>query len=232
MKTVLVTGGTRGIGAAIAMAFLKKGYRVAVSYSCDESSATQAKTLGLEVYRADVREEEQVRSLFEKIGKVDILVNNAGVSLVKQVQDTTAEEWDDLFAVNVRGAFLCSREAAKGMISRGFGLIVNISSVWGEVGGSCESAYSATKGALLAFTKALAKELGFSGVRVNAVSPGLIATAMNAHLSEAELLNLKEEIPAGRVGLTEEVAKAVLFLEENEYVTGIDLPVNGGFSII
>ena len=100
------------------------------------------------------------------------------------------------------------------------------------MGGSCESAYSATKGALLAFTKALAKELGFSGVRVNAVSPGLIATAMNAHLSEAELLNLKEEIPAGRVGLTEEVAKAVLFLEENEYVTGIDLPVNGGFSII
>ena len=130
------------------------------------------------------------------------------------------------------GAFLWSREAAKGMIDKQNGLIVNISSVWGEVGGSCESVYSASKAALLGFTKALAKELGWSGVRVNCISPGVIDTPMNAHFSEAEMAALVDEIPAGRVGRCEDIAKAVLFLEENEYVTGIDLPVNGGFSIV
>lgn len=231
-KTVLITGGVRGIGLAIATAFLNKGYRVCVSYSKDEESARKAREAGIEAYKADVSKEADVIALFSRISRVDILVNNAGVSLIKQLQDTTKTEWDELFSINVGGAFLCSREAAKGMISRQSGLIVNISSVWGEVGASCESVYSASKAALIGFTKALAKELGYSGVRVNAVSPGVIDTQMNAHFSDEELFALKEEIPAGRMGACEEVAKAVLFLEENEYVNGADIPVNGGFSIV
>lgn len=231
MKTVLVTGGVRGIGLAIAKEFQKKGYRVCVTYSKDEESAALAKAIGLETYRADVADENAVKALFRTVGRVDILVNNAGVSLIKQIQDVSYAEFERLMAVNVGGAFLCSREAAKGMIERQKGLIVHISSVWGEVGGSCESVYSASKAALVGFTKALAKELGWSGIRVNCVSPGVIDTPMNAHFTQEEVLAMQEEIPVGRMGTGEEVAKAVVFLEENEYVTGIDLPVNGGFSI-
>ena len=134
--------------------------------------------------------------------------------------------------MNVGGAFLCAREASRGMIEKKSGLIVNISSVWGEVGGSCESVYSASKAALLGFTKALAKELGPSGIRVNSVSPGVIDTRMNARLSDGDMEALREEIPLERIGRGEDVAKAVWFLYENDYVTGIDLPVNGGFSIV
>lgn len=232
MKTVLVTGGVRGIGFAIARAFQDKGYRVCVTYSKDEQSADEARKAGLETYLADVKNETDVTALFEKVGGVDILVNNAGVSLIKQIQDTTIEEYEELFGVNMRGTFLCSREATKQMLKKGKGLIVNISSVWGEVGASCESVYSASKSAILGFTKSLAKELGYSGIRVNAVSPGVIDTAMNAHFSEADMRGIKEEIPLGRLGLGEDIAKAVLFLEENDYITGIDLPVNGGFSVV
>ena len=231
MKTVLITGGVRGIGKSIADAFAKKGYRVCVTYSKDEASASLAREEGLEVYKADVAVEADVVSLFKTIGKVDILVNNAGVSLIKQIQDVEYEEFNRLMSVNVGGAFLCSREAAKGMIDNQAGLIVNISSVWGEVGGSCESVYSASKAALIGFTKALAKELGWSGIRVNCISPGVIDTPMNAHFTKEEMDAMQEEIPMGRLGKGEDVAKAVLYLEENEYVTGIDLPINGGFSI-
>ncbi len=232
MKTVLVTGGVRGIGLSIAQAFQKKGYRVCVTYSKDEQSAQQARSIGLEAYLSDVSSENAVKSLFEKIGGVDVLVNNAGVALFKQVQDVTAEEFDRLFAVNVKGAFLCVKYAVPFMLSKQSGLIVNISSVWGEIGGSCESVYSSSKGALIAFTKALANELGYSGIRVNTVSPGVIDTAMNARLSRDELLSVQETIPMGRLGSGEDVARAVVYLEENDYVTGIDLPVNGGFSIV
>ena len=232
MKTVLVTGGVRGIGLDIARAFQKKEYRVCVSYSKDEESAQKARAEGLETYKANVALESDVLALFSAIGNVDVLVNNAGVALFKQLQDVTAEEYDYVFGVNMRGAFLCSREASKGMIAKKSGLIVNISSVWGEVGGSCESVYSASKSALLGFTKALAKELGYSGIRVNTVSPGVIDTRMNARLSKEDLQTLCEEIPVGRIGTGEEIASAVVFLEENEYVTGVDLPVNGGFSIV
>ena len=232
MKTVLVTGGTRGIGASISKAFLKKGYRVVAVYQSDEENARLIEQTGVEIYRADVSNEREVKDLFDKVGRVDILVNNAGVSLIKQIQDVSFEEWQRLFAVNVGGAFLCTKEAVKGMISRQNGLIVNISSVWGEVGASCESVYSSSKSALIGFTKALAKELGYSGIRVNCVSPGVIDTAMNARFSDEEKQAMIGEIPLQRLGFGEDVAKAVLFLEENEYVTGIDLPVNGGFSIV
>lgn len=232
MKTVLVTGGVRGIGRSIALKFKEKGYRVCAVYSRDEESANELSAMGVEVYRADVSKENEVVALFQKVSEVDVLVNNAGVSLIKQIQDVSYEEYNTLMAVNVGGAFLCAREAAKGMIAKQSGLIVNISSVWGEVGGSCESVYSASKAALIGFTKALAKELGWSGIRVNSVSPGVIDTKMNAHFSAEDMQALKEEIPMGRIGTGEDVANAVLYLEENDYVTGIDLPVNGGFSIV
>lgn len=232
MKTVLVTGGVRGIGKSIALAFLKKGYRVCAVYSKDEENATKIAAAGVEVFRADVANEDDVKELFAKIGRVDVLVNNAGIALVKQIQDVSYAEFNRLMSVNVGGAFLCSREAAKGMIDNRSGLIVNISSVWGEVGGSCESVYSASKAALIGFTKALAKELGWSGVRVNCVSPGVIDTAMNARFSEEDMAAIKDEIPMGRLGDGDDVAKAVLYLEENDYVTGVDIPVNGGFSIV
>lgn len=231
MKTVLVTGGVRGIGASVALAFLKKGYRVCAAYSKDEENAKKISALGVEAYRADVSKESDVKTLFEKIGKVDVLVNNAGVSLIKQIQDVTYDEYDRVMKINVGGAFLCSREAVKGMIDRQSGLIINVSSVWGEVGGSCESVYSASKAALIGFTKALAKELGWSGIRVNSISPGVIDTPMNAHFSLEELQALKDEIPMGRLGTGDDVARAALYLEENDYVTGVDIPVNGGFSI-
>ncbi len=232
MKTVLVTGGVRGIGKSIALAFLKKGYRVCAVYSKDEENATKIAAAGVEVFRADVANEDDVKELFAKIGRVDVLVNNAGIALVKQIQDVSYAEFNRLMSVNVGGAFLCAREAAKGMIDNRSGLIVNISSVWGEVGGSCESVYSASKAALIGFTKALAKELGWSGVRVNCVSPGVIDTAMNARFSEEDMAAIKDEIPMGRLGDGDDVAKTVLYLEENDYVTGVDIPVNGGFSIV
>ena len=231
-KTVLITGGVRGIGLSIAKAFQAKNYRVCVAYSKDEESALSAKEQGIEVYRADVSKETDVMALFSKFQTLDVLVNNAGVSLIKQIQDVSLAEFERVFAVNMGGAFLCAREASKLMIAQKSGLIVNISSVWGEVGGSCESVYSASKAALIGFTKALAKELGYSGVRVNAVSPGVIETRMNAHFSKEDMQALQEEIPLGRIGQAEDVANAVVFLEENDYITGVDLPVNGGFSIM
>jgi 3-oxoacyl-[acyl-carrier protein] reductase len=231
MKTVLVTGGVRGIGLAICEAFLNKGYRVCATYSKDEENAKIAREKGIETYKVSVTDEENTKKLFEKLKKVDILVNNAGVSLIKQIQDTTINDYEQVFAVNTFGTFLYTREASKLMIAQKSGLIVNISSVWGEVGASCESVYSASKSAVLGFTKALAKELGYSGIRVNAISPGVIDTQMNAHFSKEDLETIKGEIPLGRLGKAEEVAKAVLFLEENEYITGVNLSINGGFSL-
>ena len=232
MKTILITGGVRGIGLAIAENFLQKGWRVCVTYSQDEQSATLAREKGIEVYRADVSKEADVASVFARFKTLDVLVNNAGVSLIKQIQDVSYAEFEKVFSINVGGAFLCAREATKIMLPRKSGLIVNISSVWGEVGGSCESVYSASKSALLGFTKALAKELGFSGIRVNAISPGVIDTKMNGRFTQDELTQLIDEIPVGRLGTGEDIARAVAYLEENDYVTGIDLAVNGGFSIV
>lgn len=230
-KIAVVTGGVRGIGFAVACALKEKGYRVYALYSKDEKSAAAAQGAGIIPVKADVRREAEISAFFSVLRHVDVLVNNAGISLAAQLQDTSAEMLDELYAVNVRGAFLCAREAAKKMISEQSGCIINVSSVWGEAGGSCESAYSATKGALIALTKALAKELGYSGIRVNCVSPGVIDTAMNARLSKEDMAALREEIPLGRIGAPQDVAKAVIGLIESEYVTGADIPVNGGFYV-
>lgn len=230
-KIAVVTGGVRGIGLGISLALKKKGYRVYALYSKDVKSAAAAQGEGVIPVKADVRNEAEIVAFFSVLRHVDVLVNNAGIAVAAQLQDTSAEMLDELYAVNVRGAFLCAREAAKKMISEQSGCIVNVSSVWGEAGGSCESAYSATKGALIALTKALAKELGYSGIRVNCVSPGVIDTTMNARLTAEDMEALREEIPLGRIGKPEDVANAVTGLIESEYVNGADVPVNGGFYV-
>jgi 3-oxoacyl-[acyl-carrier protein] reductase len=239
MKTAFITGGTKGIGKAIAAEFLANGYEVVINYDSDEQTAldTQAEfnMLGYcpVLMRADVSNEEEVRAMFRDFFQVyhhlDVLVNNAGISLVKMIQDTTLADWNRVFAVNRGGAFLCSREVVNAMIGYGSGAIINVSSIWGEVGASCEVAYSASKGAVIAFTKALAKELADSNVRVNCVSPGVINTQMNAHLTDDEMRDLIEEIPLKRLGEGEQVAKACLLLAENDYITGEVLSVGGGF---
>ena len=240
MKTAVITGGTRGIGRAIAFEFLQRGNELIINNCNNERAAiaTQAEfnMLGYcpVLMRADVSDEAQVRDMFSEIfrlyNKIDVLVNNAGISYVGVIQDTTAAEWDKIFGVNVRGAFLCSRAVTDRMIGAGGGSIINISSIWGEVGASCEVAYSASKAALIGFTRALSKELAPSGVRVNCISPGVIDTSMNAHLTQEELEELIEQIPAGRIGTGEDVAKACAYLAEAQYVTGVVLPVGGGFA--
>lgn len=240
MKTVLITGGTKGIGKAVAQEFLQNGYEVILNYFHDEENAllTQAEFNGQGycpvLMRADVSDEAQVKEMFKEVlrtyGKIDVLVNNAGISKIRVIQETTLYDWEQIFAVNVRGVFLCSKAVTDAMIGAGGGCIINVSSIWGEVGASCEVAYSASKGAVIAFTKALAKELAPSAVRVNSVSPGVIDTAMNAHLSEEEEEELISEIPLGRMGSGEDVAKACLFLAECDYITGEVISVGGGFA--
>lgn len=240
MKTVLITGGTKGIGKAVAQRFLESGYEVILNYCHDEEAAIAAQNEFNELdycpvlMRADVSDEVQVKEMFKEIfrifGGLDVLVNNAGISKVNVIQDTTLADWEEVVGVNLRGVFLCSREAARSMISSGRGSIVNIASIWGEVGASCEVAYSATKGGVIAFTKALAKELAPSHVTVNCVSPGVIDTQMNSRLSEEEMEDLIAQIPLGRLGTGEDVAAAVLFAAESAYVTGEVISVGGGFA--
>ena len=240
MKTVLITGGTKGIGKAIALEFLQQGYEVILNYCHDEDSAISTQDefnmLGYcpVLIRADVSDEWQVKEMFREVyriyGKIDVLVNNAGISLVRVIQDTSLDDWERVMGVNLRGVFLCCREVTPSMVCNGGGSIINVSSIWGEVGASCETVYSASKGAVIAFTKALAKELAPSFVRVNCVSPGVIDTQMNSHLSEGEMQELISQIPLGRLGTGEDVAKACLYLAENGYVTGEVLSVGGGFA--
>lgn len=240
MKTVLITGGTKGIGKAIALKFLECGYEVIINYAHDEEQAYATQTeFNIQGYcpvllKADVSDEKQVHEMFNEIyrnyGKIDVLINNAGISLIKMIQDTSTADWTKVFDVNVKGVFLCCKESVGGMIGRMDGAIINVASIWGEVGASCETAYSASKGAIIAFTKALAKELAPSQVRVNCVSPGVIDTSMNSHLTSDELDDLTDDIPLGRLGTGDDVASACLFLAENKYITGEVLSIGGGFA--
>ncbi len=232
MKRALVTGGTRGIGFAVCRLLAEEGYCVTALYSKDEKSAEEAKARLKDVIflRADVSSEEEVIEVFGKIPSLDLLVNNAGIELYKLAQDTSFGEWRRVMDVNAGGAFLLSKYAVKRMLDKG-GAIVNLSSVWGQTGGSMESVYSASKGAVIAFTKALAKELAPMNITVNCVSPGVIDTEMMKRLDDEERKELAREIPLGRFGTPEEVASAVLFLAKSRYITGEVLSVNGGFYI-
>lgn len=233
MKTVWITGGTRGIGAATAKAFYEKGYRVAVSFSSNQKAAQEFQKNNPEilVVRGDVADASQVKTMLQTIGTVDILVNNAGIAQQKLFDTITENEWDRMFDVHVKGAFLCTKGVLPHMIHQKWGAIVNVSSIWGLTGASCEVHYSAAKGALIAMTKALAKELGPSNIRVNCVSPGVIDTQMCAHLSMEDKTDLMEETPLGRLGTPEDVAQAIFYLATAEFITGQILSPNGGIVI-
>lgn len=244
MSKVLITGGSRGIGAAAALLFAQRGWDVAVGYHTNEAAAytvvEQMQALGIRAcaIQADVSCPKQAAALVEQavaaLGGLDALVCSAGIALPQQLMtDTTDEQWRQMFAVNVDGAFYTLRAAVPHFVRQKAGNIVTLSSMWGVTGGSCEVAYSAAKGAVIAMTKALAKELGPSGIRVNCVAPGFIATDMNAHLDADSLEQLRQETPLQMLGAAEDAARSILFLagEEGGFVTGQVLQPNGGLVI-
>ena len=242
-KIALVTGGSRGIGAACVRELAKAGYAVVFLYhrSADKANALVSSLRGAgcdaSAYSCDVADPVQIRQVMEDILRsyhhIDVLVNCAGIAHIGLLTDMTEAEWDHLFAVNVRSAFSVTKAVLPGMISRQEGAIVNVSSMWGEVGASCEAAYSATKAALIGLTKALAKEVGPSGIRVNCVTPGVIDTDMNAQLAPEDRTALADETPLGRIGQAEEVARTIRYLcgEDASFITGQILGVSGGLVI-
>jgi len=232
MSTVVITGGSRGIGAAAVEAFARRGDKVFFLYEKEHEAAkaVTAKT-GATAICCDVAEGAAVKSAFAQIGDVDILICNAGICHSGLMSQLSEAQWDRIFDVNVKGIYHCVNAAMPGFLQKQKGCIITVSSMWGQVGASCEAAYSATKGAVIALTKALAKELGPSGIRVNAVAPGVILTDMCAGVDPAILEEMAQESPIGRNGTPEDVAQAMVYLADAEFVTGQVLPVNGGYVI-
>ena len=238
MKTVLITGGSRGIGREMVRLFSKNGYRVAFTYrsSQTEAEALKAETGALAI-RADSSSEADVISAIEttisEFGEIDCLVNNAAISSFSLFTDLTLEDWNDIISVNLTGAFLYSKYAIPDMLKRKWGRIINITSMWGLVGSSCEVHYSAAKAGLIGMTKALAKELGPSGITVNAIAPGVINTDMNSALSDDDREALINDTPLMRIGEPSDIAEAALFLagDKASFITGEVLNVSGGYVI-
>ena len=239
-QTVLITGASRGIGAQAARTFAQAGYRVALNY-CHSQQEAQAlqKELNQQgaqalAVQADVQNRSEVDRMIAQIeahlGSIDILVNNAGIAQQKLFTDLTEAEWDAMFGVNMKGMFHCTQAVLPSMIRRQYGAVVNVSSMWGVSGASCEVHYSASKAAVIGFTKALAKEVGPSHIRVNCVAPGVISTDMNAALSEETLTQLKDETPLCTLGTPQDVANVILFLasEKSAFITGQTITVDGG----
>lgn len=242
-KVVLVTGGATGIGAATVIRFAQQGDTVILNYlKSREAAMMLAESLrgrGYSVYpcRADVTNraevERMVDNILKEFGRVDLLVNNAGIDAHGLFTEMSVEEWNKVLSVNLTAVFHCSQAVLPSMLKRHEGAIINVSSVWGETGGSCEVAYSAAKAGMIGLTKALAKEVGPNGIRVNCVAPGVINTRMNAHLSLEDIAALADETPLGRIGEADEVASCIAFLasEDASFVTGQVLSPNGGFHI-
>ena len=241
MKTVIITGGSRGIGAAIVKELAKCGYNVVLNYKKSEEAAKniqkelRKQDLSIEIFKADVSKRAEVKELvkftLDKFKNVDILINNAGIDQIKLFTDITDDDWNTMMQVNVNSVFYCTQEVLENMIHNKKGCIINISSIWGSIGASCEVHYSASKAAIEGMTKALAKELGPSNIRVNSIAPGIVNTDMNKQLAKEELEELKKEIPLGRIAEPDEIVKSVKWLIEDEYISGQIIAVNGGWGI-
>ncbi len=219
MKKVLITGGATGIGKACAQLFMQSGYDVYITYNKTEPDYNVKKI------KCDLRNLDEIEAVFDETGKIDILVNNAGVSLIKMINDVTQQDYDEITQVNERAVYFMCKYALKNMIAQKSGAIINISSMWGQCGASCETLYSMSKAGVIGLTKALSQEVAPSGISVNCVAPGIIDTRMNSQFDSKELAN---EVPMGRLGTPEETARAILFFAENPYITGQVLGVNGG----
>ena len=240
-KTIIVTGGSRGIGAAIVSLLAKENYNIVLNYNKSEEIAKKMQeeftNLGktVEIFKADVSKREEVKKLVDftikKFGKIDVLINNAGISQTKLFTDITDEDWNNMLNIDLNSVFYASQEVAKHMIHEKEGCIINISSIWGMIGASCEVHYSVAKAGVDAMTKSLAKELGPSNIRVNSIAPGIIDTDMNKYLSEKELEQIKEEIPLGKIGDTSSIAKCAKWLIEDNYTTGQIIAINGGWNV-
>ncbi len=235
---ILVTGASRGIGREIAKKLSQKGNKVIANYnkSEEQAKALQKEEPNIDIYKADVSKREEVKQMVEyiinKYGKIDVLINNAGISENKLFTEVTDEDWTKIINTNLYSAFCVTQEVLPNMIHYKEGCIINISSIWGIVGASCETVYATAKAGIDGMTKSLAKELGPSNIRVNSIAPGIIDTDMNKNLSEEDIDNIKNEIPLGRIGQTVDISKCAQWLIEDKYTTGQIISINGGWVII
>lgn len=240
-KTIIVTGASRGIGAAIVKMLAKEDYNIVLNYNKSEEIAKKIQEeftkqgKNVEIFKADVSKREEVKKLIEftinKFKKIDVLINNAGISQTRLFTDITDEDWNNMLNVNLNSVFYMTQEVLPYMIHEKEGCIINISSIWGITGAACETHYSVAKAGVDAMTKSLAKELGPSNIRVNSIAPGIIDTDMNKYLLDEELANIEEEIPLGKIGSPETIAKCVKWLIEDDYTTGQIIGINGGWNI-
>lgn len=241
MSTAIVTGGAKGIGKAIVKEIAKKGINVVINYNTSKEQAEELQKeltdngYKVEIYKADVSKRKETQELIKytenKFGSIDILVNNAGIDQFKLFTDITDEDWNNMIQTNLTGTFYMTQEAVKSMIKTKKGCIINISSIWGITGASCEVAYSVSKAGIDGLTKSLAKELGPSNIRVNSIAPGAIITDMNKNFTNEEIEEINDQIPMGRFGTPEEIAKCVNWLIEDTYTTGQIISPNGGWVI-
>lgn len=237
LPVAVVTGGSQGIGAEIVKALSNSNFNVILNYFHSEKEAISIArgNKNVSIFKADVSNSNEVKNLVDfaikKFGKVDLLVNNAGIDLIKTIDNTTDSDFEKIMKTNLFSAFYASREVSKLMVFQKSGLIINVSSIWGVIGSSCEVAYSISKAGLDGLTKSLAKELGPSNIRVNSIAPGIINTQMNKHLSEDDKKNIINDIPLGRIGSVFDVAKSVIDLYNSSYITGQIIQVNGGWNI-
>jgi 3-oxoacyl-[acyl-carrier protein] reductase len=243
MPTALITGAARGIGRAIAVLFAQSHYNVLLNYNTSRDQALELAAAlhnqgyAVAPFQADVSDANQVEAMVDycltQFGEIDLLINNAGIAQTGLLTETTEADWDRIIAVNLKGVFLCTQAVLKRMLPRKQGKIINIASIWGLVGASCEVPYSATKAGVIGLTKALAKELGPSNIQVNCLAPGIIATEMLADYNEAELQDLRDQTPLGRLGTPADIATCTLFLASPaaDFITGQVISPNGGFVI-
>ena len=241
MKTVIVTGGSRGIGAAMVKELAKENYNVVLNYNNSEEAAKKIqnelkeKGINIEIFKADVSKREDAKKLvkftLDKFKNIDVLINNAGIAQEKPFVDITDEDWETMIQVNLNSVFYCTQEVLENMIHNKKGCIINISSIWGITGGSCEVHYSVAKAGIDGMTKALAKELALSNIRVNSIAPGIIATDMCAEYTEEEIIEINNQIPLGKFGQAIDIAKCAKWLIEDNYTTGQVISPNGGWVI-